>query len=149
MARRNLRENTGGIHYSQQDQKRVHFGLAAHREVTELRIHWPSGIRQTLKNLPVNQVLRVVERGVEPSMPADVNSDGVIDIADLLLVGKYVGEDPLTYPSADVNGDGKVDIADMIEIIESAVKTTTAAGASKHRVTGEMGAAVSALYHKI
>ena len=144
-----LRENTGGIHYSQQDQKRIHFGLAGHREVRELRIHWPSGIRQTLNNLPVNRVVRVVESGREPSMPADVNSDGVINIADLLLVGKYIGEPPLTYPSADVNGDGKIDIADMIEIIESAVKTTTAAGASKQRVTGETGAAVSALYDKI
>ena len=85
-------------------------------------------------------------------MPADVNSDGVVDIADILLVGRYVDEDPLTYPKADVNSDGKVDIADIIEIIEiieSAMKTTTAAAASKHKVTGETGAAVSALYHKI
>ncbi|TXK80324.1 DUF4073 domain-containing protein [Paenibacillus sp. N3.4] len=50
--------------------------------------------------------------------PGDLNSDGVIDIVDLAIAGKYYGKmstDPNwdTYKIADVNNDGKVDIVDL------------------------------------
>jgi outer membrane protein assembly factor BamB len=41
----------------------------------------------------------------------DVNGDGVVDILDLVLVGKNYGS---SGPEGDVNGDGKVDILDLV-----------------------------------
>ena len=39
----------------------VHFGLGAEKMVDEISIRWPSGITQILKQVAVDQVLRVVE----------------------------------------------------------------------------------------
>ncbi len=44
--------------------------------------------------------------------PWDVNSDGLVDITDLLLVGKYFGDS--TAAEGDVNGDGSTDILDIV-----------------------------------
>ena len=48
--------------------------------------------------------------------PWDVNSDGVVDILDLVLVSGSFGEE-ITTPAAknpDINGDGIVDILDLV-----------------------------------
>ena len=113
-----LRENSGGIHWAQQDQKRIHFGLAQNEKVSELAIHWPSGIIQKLTDVPVNQVLRVVEDGVRTVPPGDVNRDGLIDILDLLIVTAHFGEKPPTDARMDVNKDGQIDLEDLVWIIK-------------------------------
>ena len=105
-----LRENGGGIHWAQQDQKRIHFGLAQNEKVSVLTIHWPSGIVQKLTDVSVNQVLHVVEEGVQTSLPGDVNQDGKVDILDLLVVIVHFGEKPPTDVRVDVNKDGEVNI---------------------------------------
>ncbi len=113
-----LRENGGGIHWAQQDQKRIHFGLAQNEKVSELVIHWPSGIVQKLHDVQVNQVLRVVE--AEPdAIPGDVNDDGQVNILDFASVVKHFGETPPTEARADVNGDGTVNILDLVWIIHT------------------------------
>ena len=113
-----LRENSGGIHWCQQDQKRIHFGLAQNESISELAIHWPSGIVQKLTDIPVNQLLRVVEKGVQTSLSSDVNQDGLVDIVDLLIVVVHFGESPPTNPRVDINKDGQVNLEDMVRIIE-------------------------------
>ncbi len=47
--------------YAASSDSRLHFGLGAASRLTELEIQWPSGVRQILKNVPANQVLRVQE----------------------------------------------------------------------------------------
>ena len=113
-----LRENGGGIHWAQQDQKRIHFGLAQNEIVSELAIHWPSGIVQKLTDVPVNQVLQVVENGVQTSLPGDVNQDGQVDILDILVVIVHFGESPPTNPRIDTNNDGQINLEDLVRIIE-------------------------------
>ena len=44
----------------------------------------------------------------------DVNSDGIINILDLTLVGQNVGAMPLNHLQADINGDGLVNVLDLI-----------------------------------
>ena len=131
--RTQLRENGGGIHWAQQDQKRIHFGLARHETVSELVIHWPSGVIQKLKDIPVNQVLRVVESGGHASLSADVNQDGQVDILDFVLVVNHFGENPPTNPRADVNKDGEVSILDLVWILRSVESNRGTAGAPYHR----------------
>ena len=50
--------------------------------------------------------------------PEDVNSDGVIDIADLVIVGMQFGQTPPENPAADVNRDGTVNVADLVQVSE-------------------------------
>ncbi len=46
----------------------------------------------------------------------DVNQDGMVDIMDLVSIGRHFGEMPLLEPRADVNQDGMVDILDLVTI---------------------------------
>jgi enediyne biosynthesis protein E4 len=52
---------TTAVGYASSSDKRVHFGLGADRPVREIEIRWPSGTRQTLRNVAAGQVLKVRE----------------------------------------------------------------------------------------
>jgi hypothetical protein len=51
---------TAGSYLSSSD-KRVHFGLGSEIVARSIEIHWPSGIRQTIKDIRGDQILRVDE----------------------------------------------------------------------------------------
>jgi hypothetical protein len=59
--------STAGSYLSASD-KRLHFGLGHQSVVPRIEIRWPSGIRQTLKDVPVDQILQIDEP-VTPSTP--------------------------------------------------------------------------------
>ena len=56
-----IREISGGGSFMSQHMKATHFGIGKHKTIDELIILWPSGIVQTLTNIPANQRLRVSE----------------------------------------------------------------------------------------
>ena len=60
--------STAGSYLSSSD-KRVHFGLGKESVIQEIEIRWPSGIRQTLKNIPADQILQIDESATPPAMP--------------------------------------------------------------------------------
>jgi hypothetical protein len=47
--------------YLSSGEKRVHFGLGQESVVSRIEIRWPSGIRQTLNNISVDQILSIEE----------------------------------------------------------------------------------------
>jgi hypothetical protein len=49
------------VGYGCASDKRVHFGLGSDSVIDEVQITWPSGTVQVLRDVPVNQVLSVVE----------------------------------------------------------------------------------------
>ena len=51
---------SGSGYYSQNDL-RLHFGLGQAKKVDRLEVAWPSGTRQSLSDVKVNQVLRIEE----------------------------------------------------------------------------------------
>jgi hypothetical protein len=59
---------TAGSYLSSSD-KRVHFGLGSETTAT-IEIHWPSGIRQTIKNVSADKILRVHEPPESAETPA-------------------------------------------------------------------------------
>jgi hypothetical protein len=59
--------STAGSYLSASD-KRVHFGLGSESVVQRIEIRWPSGIRQTVKDIPADQILQIDEP-VTPSTP--------------------------------------------------------------------------------
>src|SRR5262249_29304612 len=60
-ARRIIREVIAGGTGMSQHALEVHFGLGAATAVDPLEIYWPSGTRQTLRNVGANQRLFVIE----------------------------------------------------------------------------------------
>ncbi len=52
---------TTSVGYASSSYGPVHFGLGPDAAADSIVIHWPSGIVQTLRNVPANQVLHVVE----------------------------------------------------------------------------------------
>lgn len=51
----------GGMHRFTQNSTRIHFGLATSETADSVVIHWPSGIIQTLLNVPADQIIHVIE----------------------------------------------------------------------------------------
>ena len=54
-----------------------------------------------------------------PSVAADVNEDGQVDIYDLILVIRALGQTAPIDPRVDVNSDGSVDKTDLLIIVEN------------------------------
>jgi hypothetical protein len=47
--------------YLSSSDKRVHFGLGKEKIAQKIEIHWPSGIRQTIKDVSADQILEINE----------------------------------------------------------------------------------------
>ncbi|MFZ0957575.1 MAG: ASPIC/UnbV domain-containing protein, partial [Candidatus Sulfotelmatobacter sp.] len=51
--------------YLSSSDKRAHFGLGSEKVANIIEIHWPSGIVQTLKDVPADRILQVDEPPTE------------------------------------------------------------------------------------
>ena len=51
---------------------------------------------------------------VPQTLPWDINSDGIVDLQDMILVSNSFGVESPEHPKADVNRDGNVDIIDLL-----------------------------------
>ncbi len=56
-----LQEVSGGIGFSSQNQRRLHFGLGKNAKIEKVEIRWPSGKIQIIENLELNTVHRIRE----------------------------------------------------------------------------------------
>ena len=56
-----VREINNVASYLSSNDTRLHFGLGSARTIQQIEIVWPSGTRQVLKDVAVNQILAVVE----------------------------------------------------------------------------------------
>lgn len=54
---------TAASGYASQNTLTLHFGVGEAEVIDELIIQWPSGIEETYKNLPVNQIFTATEEG--------------------------------------------------------------------------------------
>ena len=64
-----VREQNGGMHRYSQNHQRLHFGLGQNQHVDSIEISWPSGTRQTLRNLRADQIVTVIERDIDNDTP--------------------------------------------------------------------------------
>jgi len=60
-----VREQTGGMHYRSQNHQRLHFGLGENQIINSIIFFWPSGIVHMIENIDTNQILQITE----PSSP--------------------------------------------------------------------------------
>ena len=56
-----VQEVIAGSSYLSMDSLDLEFGLGAATSAERIEIRWPSGISQTLEDIPVNQVLAIIE----------------------------------------------------------------------------------------
>jgi len=62
------------------------------------------------------------DKNSKPGAKGDINSDGDIDISDVILCLRIaIGLDPVNLETADMNNDGIVDISDVILILRKAI----------------------------
>jgi enediyne biosynthesis protein E4 len=54
-------EVSTAVGYTSSSDSRVHFGLGSNRQVKELGIRWPSGIRQTLRDVAADRIVTIDE----------------------------------------------------------------------------------------
>jgi hypothetical protein len=55
--------------YACSSDPRVHFGLGGSKSVKEIDITWPSGVRQTLHNVPADRIVTITEQAGETAVP--------------------------------------------------------------------------------
>ena len=79
-----------------------------------------TNVTYTARNLrgtsaSLNFTIEVLEEGIPADSPVDVNGDGVVDVADLVIVATAYGTQvpPGTDLPADVNSDGVVNLIDL------------------------------------
>ena len=71
-----------------------------------------------------------------PQLDEDVNSDGLIDLQDLVFVASQFGQSGVEN-AADINGDGVVDIADIL-LVAGALETGNGAPSAYSRSIGSL-----------
>jgi len=119
-----LRERTGGMHNHSQDHHRLHFGLGPNTVAASISVEWPSGITQTINDVPADQVLSLREPGpgcdVEVAQPVFVAGEAITlsrarfsnpaggltfagEIRQMLEV-----PDGTTFPLFDIGADGSL-----------------------------------------
>jgi enediyne biosynthesis protein E4 len=49
------------VGFMSSSDKRVHFGLGEETKISSVEIRWPSGIRQVLKDIKADQILKIDE----------------------------------------------------------------------------------------
>jgi hypothetical protein len=58
-----MRVVDGGSGFASQNDRRVHFGLGTHTRAERVEIQWPSGLKQTIANLPSDRLHVITEPG--------------------------------------------------------------------------------------
>ena len=59
---RQMDEVRSGGSYLSQNDLRLHFGLGAAQKIDRIEIEWPSGVRQTLRDVPADHVVQIEEK---------------------------------------------------------------------------------------
>ncbi|MCB1056894.1 MAG: CRTAC1 family protein [Acidobacteria bacterium] len=82
-----MRELRAGCNFESQDPAVAHFGLGEATEVDELRVRWPDGDEEVVRNVPATRFLELVEGQVAGTVPAIPT----LSTAALVLLGLLLG----------------------------------------------------------
>jgi hypothetical protein len=109
----------GGMHRYSQNHQRIHFGLAGNTLVESVSINWPSGISQTINNLPADEIVHVLE----PSFPSLA---GKPDYQPGLDEGLYLWKDTFDGPyHIEANGSGPSSVFSVELITDRPIAAVT------------------------
>ena len=83
------------------------------------KLHIPAGTTAMYQSVQPWKSFRnmIEEDDIEPAVQGDLNSDGEVDVTDVVeLIDMVLGG--IFDPSGDINGDGEVDVTDVVELID-------------------------------
>ena len=87
----------------------------------QLHAGWQAALPDVLEQTPVLRTL-----------PWDINNDGVVDVADMILVSNSFGLESPEHPKVDVNKDGNIDIIDLLLVAAHFGESSNPAAPSTH-----------------
>ena len=110
---------------------------------TTLTLGWTQGtsiIRATATGIKVYGQFTATATALPYRLAADVNGDGVVDVADLVLVASAFGAEPVpgAMPDTDVNDDGKINSEDVILVLEVLEGTAAAPSLDTQRTAASL-----------
>jgi hypothetical protein len=109
----------GGMHRSSQNHNRIHFGLGQYNIIDELTVKWPSGITQTVHNLPADQIVHLIE----PSSPSLFGQPTYTDTEDR---GVYLWKTSFDGPyHLSIKGNGVNERYDLQLLADEAILDVT------------------------
>ncbi|RIK79132.1 MAG: hypothetical protein DCC67_10850 [Planctomycetota bacterium] len=129
-------EIDGSSSYLSQSEMTAHFGLGDIATIDRIEIVWPSGYRQTLADVAVNQRITVAE-----GLFSDFNGDEQVTAADLAAWGGRFGDSSTADPAGDADRDGDVDGADLLMWQRQFGRTVGGAAASAQAAVPEASSA--------
>lgn len=100
------------------------FGVGATTWIDSLVVDWPSGTRQAIVGVNVDNHKQLTEP-TGPVICGDADSNGNINVADAVYIINYVfkgGPAPNPLCAADSDHDGNVNISDAVNIINFVFK---------------------------
>ncbi len=101
---RMIRELMAGDSFWTGNPQIANFGLDSATFANTVKVYWPSGIVQTIRDVPADQYITIVE-----PMNPDLTGDKVVDMKDINQVFLSFECDD----GGDVNGDGITDLVDL------------------------------------
>jgi hypothetical protein len=126
-----VREVRSGESYGTVNSFKLHFGIGTNTSVDSVKIYWPSGITQTLYNVPANHYLMVIENNcVSPLATITTNGPAVLCPGQSLILNAPAGYNYLwstgeTTQSVSVSNTGLYNVkvidpaSDCFEISQS------------------------------
>ena len=107
----------GNPSYGASGPQVLHFGLGDTGTIDRITIRWINGAVTTLDDVPANQRLHIDPPGTVE--PADLNTDGMVNGADLLMLLGTWGECRGTTREcpADLDGDGQIGGQDLDRLL--------------------------------
>ncbi len=118
-----------GIEFYGQSKVPLHFGLGSARVVQNIKVEWPSGIRQEFQNIPVNQTITVNENS---GMVTHVRTENGSLPNQFVLLNNYpnpLQSHTLIHFKAGASANVKIEIYDILgRLIAAPVQAQFAAG---------------------
>lgn len=85
----------GGSNYLAQSELSIHAGLGSFDMAEIVRVLWPNGTETVLADLPAGRYTIIAPNSTPVCGPADLNTDGILDLADIqLFVAAFTTQSP-------------------------------------------------------
>ena len=111
---------TGSYSWSQIHGNYCTVGIEDHTMTQGLQYTFNNTYADAAMQLSDETAILITTRGSEMRMDGDLNTDGMVDVNDLLILIDHIVTDQTQFNPflADINSDGMVNILDMVRLIQ-------------------------------
>lgn len=129
-----LVEQNGATQFNSQNYQRLHFGLGVNEVIDSVKVEWPTGLSQTITDIPADQIIQILENSTPALGGKPVYQTG-IDEGIFIWKDSYDGPYHLrvngsgvasAYEIKLVSTDAILDVAGVnLETGDKLIRTTT------------------------